>query len=293
VTSPPNFLLIGANRAATTTLYHHLGQHPDVFVSPIKEPMYFLTADGSSIDEYVAAPAAASGAQPSWDDYLSLFAGAGHHAARGEASTLYLHNAKVVALARRLPGLRIIAVLRQPVDRAFSNYVMHREWGVERLPSFEAAVAAEPARIAARWAQAWHYLALGRYVAAVRAYLNVFGSDRMRIYLFEDVVANPAAVVRDAYAFLGVDPTFPVDPAIHHNRVRVVRTQLAWRATHGPLGWTLNERAPRLAARVRSRLEYRPRLRAATRRAVTATFRGDIDELSRLLDRDLSAWTAW
>jgi Sulfotransferase family len=292
VTVAPTFLLVGANRAATTTLYHHLGQHPEVFVSPVKEPMYFLTADGTSIGEYVASPHAGSGARPSWDGYLALFTGAAQYAARGEASTLYLHNSKVAAATRHLPGLRIIALLRQPADRAFSNYVMHRQWGVERLPTFEAALAAEPERVASGWAQAWHYLALSRYATAVGAYLDIFGANRMRVFLFEDLVADPAAVVREAYAFLGVDPNFPVDASVRHNQARVSRAQMAWRATHGPLGWTMGARAPRTTARIRTLLEHVPALDSVTRRMVTERCRSDIDELSRLLDRDLSGWLA-
>jgi hypothetical protein len=138
----PTFLLIGAAKAGTTSLYHVLRDHPQVWMSPVKEPHYFSVAER----DRPAGGYWPGGTVNRWADYVGLFDGARPDQARGEASVEYLH-AEGVPLAVRacLPDVRLVAVLRHPVDAAWSRYWMAVRDGQTTRP-FEALLDEEPER---------------------------------------------------------------------------------------------------------------------------------------------------
>ena len=114
----PNVLVIGAMKAGTTTIYQYLRQHPDIFMSPVKEPQFF--SGRPSCEWKGPDPRVARGR--SLDEYQALFAGARGERMRGEASPVYLCDpAAVESIHRHVPDVRLIAILRQPVDRAFDD----------------------------------------------------------------------------------------------------------------------------------------------------------------------------
>jgi len=196
----PNFLIIGAQKAGTTSLYEYLRQHPQVYMSPVKEP-HFFTYEGE------ARPSADIVTQ--WSQYLALFAGAqGHHVAIGEASPSYLHaHHAPERIHRYLPDVRLIAILRNPVERAFSNWVHNVEHGRERL-SFPEALAREEERMRQGAGYVFDYRWKGFYAAHLSRYLALFPRDHLRVYLFDELRAKPAWVMRDLFEFLEIDPDF-------------------------------------------------------------------------------------
>lgn len=296
----PTFIVIGAPKSGTTALYHYVRQHPQVYLSPEKEPRFFAfegarpdyrgPCDETRTNRQVVTEASA---------YLSLFAGAtsAQHA-RGEMSTVYLYfPGSAERMRHHVPEARLIAILRQPVDRAFSNYAMALGEGREPERDFARAVRAEPDRIRSGWAPEWHYLARGFYAEQLERYFAAFDRSQIRVYLHEDLLRDPLALLRDFFAFIGVDEAFVPDVSRRHNESRVPRSQVFQRflTQSHPLKQALQTLVPASLARsgiaALKRLNLaRPRLDPALRRSLTEGYRDDILRLQELIGRDLSHW---
>lgn len=206
----PDFFVIGAARSGSTALYDYLGQHPQIFTSDPKEPHYFAFAGerpafrGPGDDEMINREVV-----PDEAAYRALFRNADGAGAVGEGSVSYLYHASAAAgLRRAVPDARLICILRNPADRAYSAFRYLRSRMYEPVGDFEEALAREDARVDAGWHHMWHYRRMGRYAEQVRRYLRIFDREQIRIYRFEDFVRDPALVLRDCYEFLGVAPDF-------------------------------------------------------------------------------------
>lgn len=205
----PNFFLVGASRAGTTSLWDYLGQHPDVFFPALpfpKEPSHFCDLTPVWARKYRDPQA-----------YLEGFRSAGDEKARGDASTTYLPSPEVPDRIRRLvPDAKIIISLRNPADRAFSLYSLLCQFGFEEITSFEQALETEEVRRESEdfkhnnrfWYYAYLYFHSGLYSEQVARYLDVFPPDRVKIVLFESIKRHPIETTQDIYRFLEVDPTF-------------------------------------------------------------------------------------
>ncbi|MBA3496733.1 MAG: sulfotransferase [Gemmatimonadales bacterium] len=296
----PNFLLIGAAKSGTSSVFAYLGQHPDVFVSPAKEPNYFALADervayagpGDSIVNQTSIT--------NLEDYETLFRSADRATAIGEASTLYLYAAgAAAAIHRQLPGVRVIAILREPAERAYSSFLHMRRDGREVLPSFEDALREEENRIRANWEHLWHYTRLGYYHEQLQRYFGLFPREQLAVWLYDELQTDPRRVLREMFTFLGVDPSFEPDMSVKHKVAGIPRSNALHAALTQPnLAKTLAKRL--LPASLRGRLygammqknivPHREDLRSDTRRRLQALYSVDVARLSTLLDRDLSAW---
>ena len=294
----PTFLVIGAAKSGTTALWSFLRQHPQVFMPDLKEPHHFAFEPDRPAPVY-RGPGATIHRDAVTDpnDYRGLFGGAGEATAIGEASALYLYLPDAAArIYAAIPDARLVAVLRQPADRAFSSYLHLKRQGREPAHDFEAALALEPERIADEWGFLWRYRDLGHYPLQLRAYLDRFGSDRLLIHLYDDLVRDPVDVMRRTYAFLGVDPSFVPDVSARSNVGGVPR---GWRGRllgrGSPLRRGVSVLVPGRLRRWAGALADRQALtREAiapdTRRSLTGEFRSEIEDLGSLLGRDLSAW---
>jgi hypothetical protein len=179
--SLPNFLIIGAAKAGTNALYHYLRQHPQVYMSPWKEPKFFAFESEADLGFRAAdgkdAPVNASVILDQ-AEYEKLFDGADHALARGEASTHYLYvedsPRRIKAL---IPKARLIAVLRNPVDRAFSSYQHLVRDDLEPL-DFGPALDAEPRRIAEHYAYLYRYTDMGFYSEQLDRYERIFPEEQ-------------------------------------------------------------------------------------------------------------------
>jgi hypothetical protein len=201
MTKLPTFLLIGANRAGSTTLYTHLRRNPEVFMAEVKEPMFF-TYLGSVPPESVMVDGVTSQLE-TLEDYSRLFEKAGPaHKAIGEASTTYLCGRLVPERVHdALPDVRLVAILRDPAERAWSRWKLMKRTGAEKRPDALAAMKKkEPGR----------YLPGGTYGAGLQRWLKLFPREQLRVYLLEDLAADANAVMADIFTFIGVQP-IPVD----------------------------------------------------------------------------------
>jgi hypothetical protein len=296
----PNFLIIGAAKSGTSSVFAYLGQHPDVFISSAKEPNYFALADqrvrftgpGDSIINEASVTRR--------DAYEALFKSARPGMAIGEASTLYLSTPSAAAAIRRhVPGMRLIAILRDPAERAYSSYLHMRRDGREPCETFEQALAQEETRVRDGWEHLWHYTRLGFYHQQLERYVGLFPRDQIAVWLYEDLQADPQRVLREVFTFLEVDPTFEPDMSVKHKVAGTPRSK----ALHAVL--TRPNPAKSLAKkllpdRVRGRLygtlmqrnivAHRNGLPPDLRLKLQSLFRGDVERLATLLGRDLSAW---
>jgi hypothetical protein len=291
----PDFFVIGAMKAGTSSLHHYLRQHPQIFMSPVKEPQYYAFAgrapdfrgpgDEQTVRELVTDREA----------YAALFAGAGPEQRVGEASTFYLYSERAAErLAAERPEARLVAILRDPAERAFSNYMHWVRDGREPCASFAQALADEPRRIEEHWAWHWHYRRLGRYAEQLERYLARFDRSRIHVLLLEELDSDAPRVMRELFAFLGVDPDFRPDLELRFNVSGIPRSRSLdafARRRHPWLRRLVPERLRlRLSASV---LDHNLRTSApptAVLDELRADYRDEIARLERLLDRDLSAW---
>ena len=297
----PNFFIIGAPKSGTTALYDTIKQHPDIYMSPIKEPRFFI---------FEGEPKAASGPASGhfrrtsvWKplDYALLFAGVKQQRAIGEASPIYLRTPLAAKRIRKnMPQSRIIAVLRQPAERAYSNYTFLSQHHVEPARTFEEAIAHEETRIQEGWLSWFHSKQGGYYHAQLSVYYDLFPREQIRIYLYEDWRDDPRSMLRDLFGFLEVDENFI--PEIKRSNVTRLSKNIRFH------GWAmhperLDRRAPFLPLIARRAVMFAlrridstfnltppPPLDPDIRARLTADYRGDILKLQDLIGRDLSHW---
>ena len=273
----PNFLIIGAGRSGTTSLYYYLRQHPDIFMSPIKETDYYTDA-GQVIDDRAIR---------SRSEYEQLFAGVNGERAIGEATPRYLNAVNGIDRIREdLPGVRLIATLRQPADRGYSSY-LGRFANSRETRSAEAVL--QPGN---------QMFETGRYHPQLRRYFAVFPREQFKVILFDDLIARTQETVRGLYRFLGVDPEFAVDTRIRHNAsvsprfVRLTRhfNVVAKVAADVAPHWL---RGKGFATSLRRPLLRKPDpIPTLLRRRLTDQYRDDIICTGELVGRDLSHWLA-
>ncbi|MEM6553556.1 MAG: sulfotransferase domain-containing protein [Planctomycetota bacterium] len=283
----PNFLILGANKAGTSSLHIYLAQHPDIFMPENKEPTFFPYL-ANAIQPAKGNPGLDK-AVTNWEDYEALFADAGGFKIRGESSTAYLHNPAVPPLIKEhLPDVKMVAVFREPADRAFSNYTMYRRWNIEPLRTFKAALKAEPKRLADGMNDGYGYTTLGFYADRVEQYLSLFPHDRFRFFLFDDIKHDAAAVAREIFEFLDIDPDVPVDASKRYNVNTLTRSQ--------PLDTLLQKQkvkklVPNAILQCLHNLNtYKPQLSPQQHRELQDLYREDIKRLAKLIDRDLTHW---
>lgn len=284
----PTFLIIGAHKGGTTSLHAYLQEHPDVFMTGVLEPCFFAL-QGQSRRNPDGTPSRpllqAQGAAYTWPEYVDLFRDARDERAIGEKSPIYLPNPQApFRIKEYLPDVRLIAVLRQPVDRAFSHYCMNAGGGIEKLP-FDEAIKAELAGQPARPGVVRHYLRTGFYADGVARYKQLFPPEQLRFYLYDDLAADTPGVVADIFRYIGVDPTFAPRTDVRHNArrsppSRPFKSRARSHVVTGVRRVVRGERRPRPTTAVS----------AATRRRLLNTYRPDIQRLEELLGRDLSAW---
>jgi Sulfotransferase family len=310
----PNFFIVGAPKAGTSSLYHYLDQHPDIYMSPIKEPCYFslesrpenfvpyLRARGERTErethEYLQGPMdrkLSGGIVREWDDYRRLFAHVSGERAVGEASVAYLWSKTAAAgIAERFPEARILMVLRSPADRAFSQY-LHALSDCHISQSFREYVKASLRHSGEGMGIHEPFLEMGFYAEQVQRYLKYFPRDQIGIWFYEETLVRPREFMREVLEFLGVDPEFEPDTSTRYHEPRIARlvkpnqmlqrlrvVEMCRRITPAPIKSLLR------------RVVYRPKgsvqMLQEDRALMLDFYRSDIHRLEEILGRDLGAW---
>lgn len=293
----PNLLVVGAMRSGTTTAYRVLSEHPEVFMSPWKEP-HFLGLGGKR--PRYSGPgddAMNRNAVVSERTYRELFRDGAECRWRGEASASYLYLADAVRGIRRyIDDPRLVILLRNPVDRAYSAYRYMR--GQEREPcdTFAAALVDEERRIADGWAPMWHYRGASHYKPQLERWFAAFPADRIHVSLFDDLQDRPNEVFGSIFAWLGVDNSLEA-PVNTHNRSGPARSRaLGYLLKSSRMRHRIGRRLPALvkrplqAAREANVRSADAELAPALRRELIGQFRDDIEYVEQLTGRGLAAW---
>ena len=213
----PNFLVVGAAKSGTTSLYHYLKQHPDIYLNEeVKESRFFTYMDylGATL---CAGPGDADEARypKTVEEYKKLFS-AENQQAIGEISPdyLYYHEWVIPNIKKVLGDIKIIIILRNPVERAFSSYMHLIAAGRETL-DFSQALAQEEKRVKDRYWFIWHYQQAGLYYKQVEDFLHNF--TNVKIVLFDDLIEKPATLYKDLCDFIGVQSTYIPDLSKKYN----------------------------------------------------------------------------
>lgn len=268
----PNFLIIGAMRSGTTSLARYLGDHPEVFMTPGKEIHFFDRNYERGV---------------TW--YMEHFRGVTNEAAIGEATQTYMFESSAIPrIARFIPGAKLIAILRNPVDRAYSHYWHNRARGREVL-SFPDAIAAEGERLVSgdRLSRPrYSYVARGRYLEQLLRTTRFFRREALHVVIFEDLRDEPWKTYQSVCRFLGVDDGIrvpivgrPLNPFV---RLRSIALRDAARKLPS---WARNA-----LGKVNARSDTYPPMDPVTRLKLAGMFREDNLRLMQWLGRDTTVW---
>jgi hypothetical protein len=299
----PDFLIAGAPKAGSSALHAALSAHPQLFLSAVKEPKYFLCGDRPP-PLYTGPGDPHSRREWVWrrEEYEELFAEAPVSARLGESTPFYLADADALRRIRQtIPDVRIVVVLRDPVDRAYSNWMHLWTDGLEPESEFLAAVRAEDARIAAGWAPFWRYRGLGRYGEQLQTMYSLFPRDQVQVVRYRSLVEEPAKTIDAVCEFLDVeaevvatvprDNTKPFVPDGPRRRVlsRVVRAGAGAGAFFKPQLWRRASR-PVLRAMHVGQSTPRPALTPEQRAEVLEPLLPDIDRLENVTGESFADW---
>lgn len=294
----PDFFVIGASRSGTTSLHHYLGQHPEIFMCPRKSPNFFVAADPIPAREGVIARKMASQWVSSRESYEALFSGAREETSIGEVSPVYLQSLVAPERIQEMcPEAKLVAILRDPAERAWAHYQGRKRDGIETRESFGEVIEAELEEGLPDDVAFGSYLGCSRYGHFLSRYRELFPRERIKVYLFEDLCEAPRDLLSDLFSFLGVDlsPSASIDLSRHHQtgQVRGALRRFLWtrsvrmRTALRPL---LPGSVRRLAAPVFLKELDKPTLEPSLRARIREVLAADIERCQELIARDLSGW---
>lgn len=303
----PDFIVIGAAKAGTTALYHYLRQDPQICMTSQKEP-HFFTFEGQSptfhgpYDREVWQSMVVT----ELEAYQALFKHQPDALVRGEISTNYLYYHEMTAhrILSYVPDVKLIVILRNPVNRAYSAYLHRRRDGREPATTFLQALELETERIRQKWGPGAHYIQGGFYAEALKTYLSTFTPQQIRIYLYEkDIQLHLTDTLDDIADFLGLDATMTWNTHQRYNEGYTFQNPIIARLhrlfVHNPsLQQSLHYLLPdpffnRLQTRyrrIKESYQVKTQVDPALYKQLIALYRDDILESQKLIRRDLSFW---
>lgn len=309
----PNFIVVGANKGGTTSIYHYLKQHPQVYLSPIKEPHYFSTdidvnqfkkefahnklqdiekyVNGEMEQEYHAAFVR------DFNQYQKLFRKAGGFKAIGELSTSYLYSKNAAQeIHAVVPDCKIIICLRNPIERAYSHYRMNLWTGNSNQFDFYKALVEDYQHIPKVWGNAHLYTEIGMYYEQVKRYIDTFGRDHVLIIFSEDLKKRTAEIIREVYAFIGVDDQFIPDTSTQYNEVYTPKYKnLTWFLNKTGIRPLMKKISPSFIKKAVIRTFYKSKtdkgeMSKEAKQFLLDKLSDDVRQLGTLLNKDLSGW---
>lgn len=278
----PNFIIIGAGKCGTTSLFHYLFQHPEIYMCPKKETFFFL-------DEASRLKNKKWGAVVNLDEYKGLFKDAPENRLIGEISTTYYSEPNAAkSIHEVVPDTKVIAILRDPSNRAFSDYLMHHRFHIKDKP-FESLITSNE-----------YYVKLGFYYSQLINYFEIFDEKDIKILLYEDLLHNPQEFIKDLFIFLGVQPEIKVDMTKKYRDYGVPKNKIlynlfiksgkAQNITQQILKTLPNKLSTSIYKKISNASMYKPTLSSTDRAKLIEIYRPEILKLQDLIGRDLSKW---
>jgi len=290
----PNFIIIGAAKCGTTSLCHHLNQHPQIFISPQKEPRFFAPEFYTKHTNGLICKNSRRESM-SLEKYANLFAEIKDEKAIGEASTEYLFYPQVPPrIKSTISDVKLIVVLRDPSERAFSAYCYQLRDGCENL-SFKQALLEEEKRKRNNWRPGWLYKQAGLYAEQILRYIAIFESYQLKICLHEQLESQPLETLQEIFDFLEVSSNFV--PILSRMNVSTIPKNIM-------LNQLFSDRSPLVSLKPyipdqiefifkslkQKNLDSKPNLPPEIRQELIDFYRSDILKLQDLINHDLSSW---
>lgn len=289
----PTFLIIGIEKSGTTSIYNYLKQHPQVYMSPIKETN-FLEREWEDVDNPNPKKIR------TFEAYCNLFKDATDEVAIGEASPNYLFHYKGSSerIERYVPDVKMMAILRDPVQRAYSDYLMHVR---DAINYGKVSSLYEQAKFKSETS---FTIRKGFYYEPVKYFFDKFGRDRVKIYFYDDLCRDSVALMQDIYRYIGVDDRFVADTSKKAQTAAVPKNKFLNRLlkTKNPLRSAIAS-ALKLVTTEQMREKMRGNIISFNSKGKEAIplapeekeilrelYREDILKLQDLLQRDLSIW---
>jgi hypothetical protein len=275
----PNFLIVGVPKAGTTSLYYWLKQHPEVFMSPIKEPHFFSQIGN---EDHITK----------WEDYIKLFIGANDYKAVGEASTSYFHFYKksIPLIKQYLGDIKILVILRNPIERAWSHYLFYRKIGFEENTNLNF-IFSESYKIKNpknSWGIKNPYLFHSFYYEPLKEFLKNF--SEVKVLLYDDLKNHPLKLIREVYKFLEVNEQFIPNMEIR-NVSGIPRNKFIAKFLSLKFSQKIIPLIPyRIKAPFRKWLLKRETIPEEVKSALKNIFEEDVYKTSELIGKDLSHW---
>jgi len=285
-----DFFIVGAPKAGTTSLYHYLNEHPEISMSSQKEPDYFSDADIQNEGMYYG-----KNRIDTIKKYHSLFDDNSESKLKGEGSVSYLFYKNVPQKIKTYnPEAKIIIMLRDPIDRAFSHYLMDYRLGLVS-DSFEDIIDQKSVHKDAKLFYQ-QYIELSEYANQVKRYLDVFNEQDILFIEYEDLKMDVLGIVKKTYLFLGVNKVYEPDVNKKHNtytmpKNSVIRFIYSFVILRNILSFFFPKN---LVNRIRAALfknDKKPVLLDETRNRLKRFFTKDINALGEMLNKDFSRWT--
>ena len=295
----PNFLVIGAAKSGTTTLYDSLKQHPDVFLSPLKEPHFFSHGLSGNIEVAVERYGKYQSPITSLEIYQSLFENASNKTAIGEASTSYLiHPEAARRIKEYVPNVKLMAILRNPIDRAYSAFLMKCRIQQKDMADSQKLLDDFRGEVKAAYGEN----NTGLYCRKIQGYLDHFSRDQLKVLEFRDFQDNFSEIMKEVFIFLDIDSKVSVEKPKVRNKGGVPKNSLVFNsierlrdrfnATVRPfIPDALSEQIYDLYTKTRnSTLEKPPSLPLEIKESLLGLYRDDILKLQDTLGQDFSMW---
>lgn len=310
----PNFFIVGAAKSGTTALYHYLCQHPEVYMSPIKEPNHFCTdidpekfskefilhekLKNFNLKEYISGPMKVK----QWGyfvkerkDYEMLFKHVTTQKAIGEVSNSYLFSETAAKnIYSEIPHAKIIIMLRNPVFRAYSHYQANLRDGKTYL-SFREEIERDSRIFPKGWGKSYLYLEMGYYYKQVRRFTDLFPSSQVKIYLYDDFKENADRVMKDLFIFIGVSSKTQINFTEKINEAAVpVNSKLLYALSKYGIKKKVFHTIPTIFQKQIKSLFFRSGnnnpISDEDKNYLTGIYSDEIRQLSTLINRDLSEW---
>lgn len=276
----PNFIIFGTRKAGTTSLYHYLHQHPEIYMTPLKGTRYFLyDPKRENTGQNVLAK--------TLDEYSELFSGAKEKnaIAIGEASPSYIYSREACRkIKEKIPEVKLIASLRNPIDMTYSYYQMQMR---NLRPSEFVTINIDNV---SRWADQ------GLYNKYLKQYFNIFDDVQIKILIFEEWITDPKKAIRDVFKYLNVDEGFIPDMDMQYNPGGVAKNSFVGFLVRNKK--VLNRIKPVLPVTIKktfnkfinSNMEKLPPMDQELRGYLRGYFKQDILALQEMLGKDLTMW---
>lgn len=299
-TKLPDFIIVGAAKSGTTSLYNYLNQHPQVCMSSMKEARY-LAYFGNE-QNYKGYGKNGNRIMQSYDssmpksmrDYLNLFSKEKANQIKGDCSPAYLYLPQTAEkISELIPNVKIIMILRNPIERAYSSYLHMRRENAE-IKSFIQALREEKKRIQDNAGLPWRYVDMGKYNEQISRYKSYFKSENIKIVLYDDLKNNPQQFIKDIYRFLSIDSEFKPDMRRKDNVSGIPKNYFLYNLI-SKINYKINslsgfDNLKRKFDFLEKKLLSKPSMNFEEKAFLNDALKKDIRALSLNLKRDLNSW---